>query len=293
MTPESRPSATKDRDDDLPMRVFVGCSENDMIPAKVLEHSIRKHASRPVEFVPMLQKVARARHKKNRAVTRFTFKRFQIPALAGYRGRALYMDSDMQMFADLAELWRIPFGEHQVLCSVQLETPERWRNADSNFHPGRHFAFMLLDCSRLEWDADDIVRRMDEGEYTYKELTKDLCIVPSDAIGETIAPEWNSLEKYEPGVTKNLHYTVIRTQPWRYPGNPLEEVWMREFREVVREGGITLAEVLHAIQNRWVRPELADAWPDGRAARERLGFRIGTVATRAANEIKRALWRGY
>jgi len=280
-------------DESAPMRVYVGCCEVDLVATRVLEHSIRSHASRPVEFVPMLQDQPRARHKKNRAVTRFTFKRFQIPELAGYRGRALYMDSDMQVFGDLAELWRIPFDGHRVLCSLQLEAPERWRNPEAHFHPGRHFAVMLLDCSRLDWDAKEIVRGLDEGRYTYKELTKDLCIVPSDSISETIPPEWNSLEKYEPGVTKNLHYTVIRTQPWRYAGNPLEEVWMSAYREVVARGGITLDEVLHAIRNRWVRPVLADAFPGGREARERMGFRLSTVATRAANEVKRAFSRRH
>ncbi|MBL8859303.1 MAG: hypothetical protein JNL28_12405 [Planctomycetes bacterium] len=279
---------------DVPMRIYVGTSDAEMVAVHVLEHTIRKHASRPVEFVPMRAPQPTPRKKEHRAATRFTFKRFMIPALAGYRGRALYMDSDMHVFGDMAELWRLPFGKHRVLCSVQLETPESWKNPDSHFHPGRHFAFMLLDCSRLDWDADEIVRGLDEGRYTYKALTKDLCIVPSDEIGETIPTEWNSLEKYVPGVTKNVHYTVIRTQPWRYEGNPLEDLWMSAYRETVASGKITLDMVLDAIEHRWVKPAMADVFPGGREARETLAFKMRTARTRTLHAVRRAiLGRGH
>ena len=64
----------------------------------------------------------------------------------------------------------------------------------------------LLDCSRLDWNAEEIVHGLDVGRYTYKQLTKDLCIVPHDEIGERVPPEWNSLEAYTPGVTKNAWF---------------------------------------------------------------------------------------
>jgi hypothetical protein len=198
------------------------------------------------------------------------------------------MDSDMHVFGDMAELWRIPFGNCRVLCSVQRDTPERWRNPDAHFHPGRHFAVMLLDCSRLDWDADALVRGLDEGRYSYKELTKDLCIVPHDEIGETIPPEWNSLEAYTPGFTKNVHYTVIRTQPWRYEGNPLEELWMSAYRETVAAGRISLDMVLEAIEHRWVKPAMADVFPGGREARETLAFQMKKARTRTLHALQRA-----
>ncbi len=73
---------------DVPLRGYVGAAESDMIAARVLEHSIKKHASRKVEFVPMLMSMPLPKDKHNRPVTRFSFKRFLIPELAGYRGRA-------------------------------------------------------------------------------------------------------------------------------------------------------------------------------------------------------------
>lgn len=210
--------------------------------------------------------------------------------LAGYRGRALSMDSDMQVFADLAELWWIPFGSNGLLCSVQDETPERWRNDKSNFHPGRHFAVMLLDGSRFDWAADEIVRGLDELRYSYKELLTEMCVVPHDEIGETIPPEWNSLEKYEPGVTKNVHSTVIGTQPWHYPGKQIEPVWWQADREAVESGAIAHDTVASAVGRRFRRLELLDLFDAGCMAREKLGYRVSVVATSSAISVRRTLF---
>ncbi len=71
--------------------------------------------------------------------------RFHIPALSKYGGRAVYLDADMQVFGDLAELWDIPFGEHKVLCTRQDEPPVAWKEFPG-FHPGRQMSVLQLDC---------------------------------------------------------------------------------------------------------------------------------------------------
>ncbi len=92
-----------------PMRVFCGVDESQVVAARTLEYSIRKHASRPVRFYPMLSVPTPVpKDPANRGRTGFSFSRFHIPKLAGYNGRALYVDSDMQVFGDLAELWDDP-----------------------------------------------------------------------------------------------------------------------------------------------------------------------------------------
>ena len=97
----------------------------------------------------------------------FSFSRFLIPELAGYEGRALYLDSDMLVFGDIAELATHPFDGKALLCTSQPETPPQWRHKGDFFKPGRHAAVMLYDCSRLDWKIDDIVRGLDDGRYDY------------------------------------------------------------------------------------------------------------------------------
>jgi hypothetical protein len=244
-----------------PIRVFVGADDSQLVAAAVLEHSIRKYASRPVEFTVMKDMdVPTPKDPANRARTGFSFYRFLIPKLCGYEGRALYLDCDMQVFADMAELWDIPFDGNTVLCTNQPEPPEQWKD-DPNFKPGRHLAVMMLDCARLPWNVDEIVRGLDQGRYDYKQLMSDLCIVPQDEIAERIPTEWNSLEQYEPGKTKLLHYTVVPTQPWKNDKNPLRELWMREFCEAVAAGAVDPELVRRSIAAGYVKRSLAEALP--------------------------------
>jgi hypothetical protein len=240
-----------------PMRVFCGLDESQIVASRVLEYSIRRHASRPVRFYPMLNvPTPLPKDPKNRGRTGFSFSRFHIPKLAEYRGRALYVDADMQVFGDLAELWEIPYDGAKVMCTRQDETPPQWKDS-SWFKPGRQMSVMLLDCSRLDWDIEAIVRGLDEGRYSYEELMFDLCVVERDEISDAVPPYWNHLEHYEPGQTKLLHYTVVPTQPWKNDKNPLRALWEAEFAEA-REAGIVHAEEARRLAARGhIKPSLA------------------------------------
>jgi hypothetical protein len=278
-----------------PIRVFVGCDESQLVAASVLEHTIRKHASRRVEFTKMIDlPVPVPKDPENRPRTGFSFYRFLIPKLCGYEGRALYLDSDMQVFADMSELWEIPFDGDTVLCTNQAAPPAQWKD-DPNFKPGRHLAVMMLDCSRLRWDVDEIVRGLDEGRYGYKELMSDLCIVPDDQIAERIPVEWNSLEHYEPGKTNLVHYTVVPTQPWKSDENPLGHLWIEAYREALEAGALDPELVYTSIEKGYVRPSLAELLPPRRAVapaaagngakRHRLRFGLWRVGLRVRQKL--------
>ena len=239
-----------------PMRVFVGTDDSQVVATKVLEYSIRKHASGPVEFHGMTaDRMPVPRDKKNKPRTGFSFCRFTIPQRCGYRDRALYLDADMLVFTDIAELWRIPFGDQTVLCTWQGEVPEAWRNNPS-FKTGRHYAVMLLDCERLHWDVRDIVRGLDEDRYSYQQLMYDMCIVAPDAIDHRLATEWNSLENYEAGKTKNIHYTVVPTQPWKCRTNPHGAVWDQHLAEAIAKGIVTRDDIEIGVEAGYVHRDL-------------------------------------
>jgi hypothetical protein len=240
-----------------PMRVFCGLDESQIVAARVLEYSIRKHASRPVRFYPMLNiPTPEPKDPKNRGRTGFSFSRFHIPKLAGYKGRALYVDADMQVFGDLAELWEIPFDGAKVMCTRQDEPPEQWKDS-SWFHPGRQLSVMLLDCEQLDWDIEEIIGGLDEGRYDYQQLMFELCIVDQDDINDNIPPAWNHLEYYEPEKTKLIHYTVVPTQPWKNDKNQLNTLWEPEFKEARAAGVVHADEALRLARHGHIKPSLA------------------------------------
>jgi hypothetical protein len=239
-----------------PMRVFVGTDDSQLVATKVLEYSIRKHASGPVEFTSMTAAgMPVPKEKKNRPRTGFSFCRFTIPERCGHRGRALYLDADMLVFTDIAELWRIPFGEQSLLCTWQKGPPPAWRD-NAAFHSGRHYAVMLLECERLGWDIREVIRGLDENRYTYQQLMYDLCIVRPESIDHRVPAEWNSLEFYEAGCTKNIHYTVVPTQPWKCRTNPCGAIWDEYLAEAVAAGVVTRQDLELGVAKNYLHQDL-------------------------------------
>lgn len=242
-----------------PLRIFVGTDESQIVAHRVLEYSIRKHSSIPIEFTPMLGFPHRMpRDAVNQPRTKFSFCRFMIPALCGFRGRALYLDADMLVFGDIAELADIPFDSRKILCS-EPEHPEAWNDYGGKYLGPRSAAVMLLDCSRLAWDVDEIVAGLDDGRYTYEELMSDLCIVDPEDVANTISPTWNDLEHYDPEKTNLLHLTIVPIQPWKNDDNPLRELWMEAYREAVEAGAVPPEEVEFMIGRGLAKPSLQAA----------------------------------
>jgi len=243
---------------DTPFRIFVGTEKAQTVPYQVLAYSIRKHASIPVEITPMidLPDVPQPRGYDNRSRTGFSLYRFVIPRLCGYEGKALYLDADMLVFADVLELDRLEFGEAKVLATLQPDPPTAWIG-NPKFRPGPHSACLLLDCGRLDWRAEDIVAEIDRGTYTYADLVRELVLLEPGELGTTIPKEWNHLEVYEPGVTRCTHFTVVSDQPWKVDGNPLDDVWTTAFREALAAGAVDPDDVIRGIIDEELKPSLA------------------------------------
>jgi hypothetical protein len=232
---------------ETPVRVYVGSQEAQMVPVKVLEHSIRKRTDLPVEVFPLHHagiEFPTPRDVRNRPRTPFSFQRFFIPQLAGYRGRAIYLDSDMQVFRDIRELWSLPFDGADLLAA--------WELAESSRRP--QFSVMLLNCEALRWNLNEIVGALDRGELTYETLMYEMKVARN--IRTAIDPIWNSLERYEPGKTSLLHYTDMTRQPWVSRDNSLGFLWVRELIEAVERGALGRELVEAHVREGHLRPSL-------------------------------------
>jgi hypothetical protein len=234
-------------DAETPVRVYVAQSPSEMLPTRILEYSIRKYSSVSVKVLPLDQagiEIPRPAAAANQARTPFSFQRFIIPEAAGRQGKAIYLDADMQLFADIRALWQTPMGDADIL--TVMEPPGTGRQPQ--------YSVMLLDCAKLSWDIREIVRRLDAGEMTYEQLMYDMAA--GGTVARTLDPAWNSLERYAEGRTALLHYTDMSTQPWVYRGNPLGYLWTRDLLAAVRTGFISRDLVADHVSRGWVRPSL-------------------------------------
>lgn len=230
-----------------PVRVYVAATEAQMLAVKVLEYSLRKHASLTVQVSPLHLsgiKIPSPARPENRPRTPFSFQRFLIPALTGYQGKAIYLDSDMQVFQDIRGLWKVPLEDADLLAVQEPGSTGR--------RP--QFSVMVLDCASLRWDIQEIVQSLDEGKLTYERLMYDMAV--ASTIRGSLDPAWNSLERYHPEETCLLHYTDMNTQPWLSRNNPLGYLWVRDMFEAIDRKFLSASEIEAHVQRGFVRPSL-------------------------------------
>lgn len=283
-----------------PVRVFVGSQPAQLLAVKVLEYSIKKHASLTTDVMPLHDAridVPTPKDRGNRGRTPFSFQRFLIPELCGFSGRGIYVDSDMQVFKDIRGLWTTSFDGADLLAAREP--------GESGRRP--QFSVMLLDCAALHWDIRNLVSGLDDGTYTYETLMYEMKAARSVRAG--IDPVWNSLERYEDGTTCLLHYTDMPKQPWLSRANPLAYLWVRDLIEAVGSGFLSRELVADEVARGHVRPSLLHQVDHGidecdllpKAAREldlrfippheAAGFAV--PSTRNPVRILRAVWRRF
>jgi hypothetical protein len=235
----------------LPAPVYVGCEPAQDLAFRVLAFSIHRHSSLTVR-VERLDlairdggiSVPEPRDPANRGRTPFSFQRFAIPALCGYTGKAVYMDSDMLVVDDTRPLWT-----HEMKANQMVSV--RARPGDSR---PPQFSVMVIDAENLRWDVRDIVTKLDQGQLTYQQVMFDMATVRQ--WGATLPYVWNSLEVYEPGKTRLVHFTDMDGQPWLNPLHPEARLWCGYLLDAIREGAISHEQVEHEVRCGHVRPSL-------------------------------------
>jgi len=239
-----------------PVNIFVGADRSQALATAVLEHSIRRHADLDVCVHSLADLELPEPHDvRQGSRTNFSFARFAIPALAGYQGKALYLDADMLVFRDIGELWRIPLDGRAVV--IQEELPDHAASARKAGAPARRIkqcSVMMIDCARARWDVAEIVAGLD-GRYSYEELMFDLCILPERDIRYAVPFVWNSLEHFD-AETRLIHYTDMDTQPWVSPANRNGPLWLNEVRLMLETGALDLPQVRTEIELGYFRPSL-------------------------------------
>jgi hypothetical protein len=150
------------------------------------------------------------------------------------------------VFHDLRELWEMPFEGSSTVMYAPPSDPKR----------SKQTSVMLLDCGRLRWDLDEIVRDLDAGRYGYGALMADIGLEPEADVRAGIPTDWNSLEEYVPGRTRLLHYTDTNTQPWVSRRNRNGGLWMQALCAALADGFVTDADIQEAANLGNVRPSL-------------------------------------
>ena len=197
------------------INVFIGYDNKERVAYNVLSHSIIQNSTKPVAITPIALNNIKddfVRERNNLSSTEFSFSRFIIPHLMNYQGWALFMDCDMLMFEDIAELWRLRDDKYAVQVCKHDYTPKnekKFLGQTQTTYPKKNWSsFMLMNCKKCTQLTPNYVNRASGLElHQFKWLEGD------HLIGD-LPLEWNWLAgeyEYKEDI-KNVHFT--EGGPW-------------------------------------------------------------------------------
>jgi hypothetical protein len=237
--------------DSSALRIFIGYDSSEAVAYHVCAHSILTRATKPVSIQPLIQPQLRSaglytRSRQPTESTAFSFTRFLVPYLAGYRGYALFLDCDMLCQADIWELMLYALAEpgRPVYVCPHDYTPTtrtKFLGQPQIAYPRKNWSsLMLFDCGHEQvrrLTPETVSRRSAAWLHQFGWASQDVDADETNWVQPTIGViplDWNWLVgEYVPNPdAKILHYTL--GGPWFADSPRLDpssaDAWYREFR---------------------------------------------------------------
>lgn len=210
----------------IPIRLFCGYDPREAIGFHVFTESVVEHASVAVAISPIDSKGLPV------GTNEFTYSRFLVPWLCGFRGRAIFCDAcDMLMLGDIAELDALfdPRFAVQVVQHASYATRHPIKYLGTPMEcPNRNYArknwasLMIVNCEHSYWSTIDPETL---GRVAGLSLLQFGGLKPAE-IG-ALPNEWNRIvDEGQPVYgAKLLHWTAGIPAFPRYAGAPGAELW--------------------------------------------------------------------
>lgn len=203
------------------IRVFLGYDEREALPLHVCASSILRRASQPVSFtwLAATQLIADYVEQHDAASgliadgyppsNAFIFSRFLVPWLCGFEGWAIFLDGDMVVKDDIAQLWKLrdPSKAVQVVKhDYQTKHPVKYFGQRNEDYPRKMWSSVVLwNCGhpRNRILAPDFVQQA-TGAFLHRFQWLD------DKLIGDLPADWNWLVgEYEYNEdARLLHYTI-------------------------------------------------------------------------------------
>ena len=210
--------------------VFIGYDPREAVAYHTCVNSIIRHASQPVSIVPMALNLFRDYTETHTdGSNEFIYSRFLVPWLMNFSGHAIFIDGDMILRADIAELWNM----RSSVCDVQVvkhdyqtRQPVKYLGSPNENYPRKNWSSVIL------WNCNSWTNRRLTPEWIENATGAELhrfTWIPDDRIGE-LPKEWNWLpdEYGENKDAKLLHYTLGTPCFHEFADTPQGDLWHRE-----------------------------------------------------------------
>jgi len=213
-----------------PIPVFVGYDPREAIAYHTCVNSIIRNSSQPVAVVPVALNLFRDYAETHTdGSNHFIYTRFLVPYLMEYQGWAIFIDGDMIVRGDIAELWNLKqYTKDAMVVKHDYKTrmKEKYLGSPNEDYPRKNWSSVIL------WNCNAIRNRQLNPEFVQKSTGAFLhrfSWIDDDRLGE-LPPEWNWLpDEYGPNPNaKLLHYTLGTPCFDEFKHTPMNEHWHAE-----------------------------------------------------------------
>ena len=131
-----------------PIPIFVGYDPREAIAYHTCANSIIRQASQPVAIIPLaLNLFTDYTETHTDGSNHFIYSRFLVPHLMNYTGHAIFIDGDMIVRGDIAELWNM----RQYNVDVQVvkhdyktRMTEKYLGSRNEDYPRKNWSSVIL-----------------------------------------------------------------------------------------------------------------------------------------------------
>lgn len=212
--------------------VFIGYDTRETVAFHVCVNSIIRHASQPVSIVPLaLNLLNDYTETHTDGSNSFTYSRFLVPYLMRYQGHAIYLDGDMVVLEDMANLYKLSSNNHAVQVvkhNYNTTRPIKYLGSKNENYPRKNWSSVMI------WNCAHESNRVLIPEYIEKHAGAHLhrfAWLRDREIGD-LPVEWNWLPDEFGSNTqaKLLHYTLGTPCFDEFSNGPQSESWHHESR---------------------------------------------------------------
>jgi len=213
-----------------PIPIFIGYDPREAIAYHVCANSIIRHSSVPVAIIPLaLNNFRDYTETHTDGSNQFIYSRFLVPHLMGYSGHAIFMDGDMIVRGDIAELWALRQSDKDVQVvkhDYRTRMPVKYLGAKNEDYPCKNWSsVMIFNCSNYPTKklTPEYIQKS-TGAYLHRFMW-----TSEDRVG-ALPPEWNWLpDEYGANPdAKLLHYTLGTPCFHDFATTTMADEWHRE-----------------------------------------------------------------
>lgn len=221
------------------LRIFIGYDKAESVAWHTLVSSIYRQSSIPVAFIPIhnqnLASIFQRNLDENQSNS-FSFSRFLVPYLCDYSGWGIYMDCDMLLRCDIADILQVlenPDAQSNAVYVVKHDyTPKndtKYLGNIQHAYPRKNWSsFIVWNCSHEKnkiVDTEFVNTASPQNLHRFGWLN-------DDEIG-SLGVEWNWLVgeySQNSSAPRNIHWTIGGPYFNEYSDTDFADEWRREFK---------------------------------------------------------------